>query len=225
MICSGEQTVVLIPLDSSMLELVQVLITGLSNHDEIHIELSPKGLVIVDQIQTGKPYFYQNKDSWCYYEKVGFTDYLQIIGGGHVSLALSELAAALDFHVSVYDDREDLHTIQLNHHAHLIEQVDYQQLPAFPQSDRQYMVVMSFGYRTDAQVLRQLYPGKFSYFGLLGSAAKIEVLFNELEQEGFDKNWFSQIDAPAGVKISSQTPMEIAVSIAANLIKARQRLI
>ena len=222
MICSGEQTVVLTPLQASDQKAVQQIIEALKSHHECYLQLTPKGIKVMGKWPKGSTFTYSDDNAWNYQEKIGYRDFLHIIGGGHISLALSELANALDFHVSVYDDRPQLHTLQLNQFAHQIEQVDYDRLPPFTTAQKQYLVVMSFGYRTDAQILKQLYPQEFDYFGLLGSTAKLEVLLEELQQDGLSKQWLNHIQAPAGVSISSQTPMEIAVSIAASLIMARK---
>ena len=67
-------------------------------------------------------------------------------------------------------------------------------------------------------MVRQLLGKKFAFFGLLGSAAKIEEMQQSLEKQGFSKEELAKIHAPVGLKIGSQTPMEIAVSIAAQII-------
>jgi xanthine dehydrogenase accessory factor len=83
---------------------------------------------------------------------------------------------------------------------------------------RQYAVIMTFGYRTDDEALRALAGKEFKYLGLLGSAAKIKEMFRIYLDEGMDALWISSIHAPAGIPIKSQTPEEIAVSIAAEII-------
>jgi xanthine dehydrogenase accessory factor len=60
---------------------------------------------------------------------------------------------------------------------------------------------------------------KFRFLGLLGSKAKIQQMMDTYRQEGWDPDWLSQIHAPVGLPILSQTPEEIAVSIAAQLIR------
>jgi xanthine dehydrogenase accessory factor len=77
---------------------------------------------------------------------------------------------------------------------------------------------MTLGYRSDAQVLRRLLGKEFRYLGLLGSAAKVATLLDSLALEGYPRHALEQIRAPIGLPIHSQTPEEIAVSIAAELI-------
>ena len=46
---------------------------------------------------------------------------------------------------------------------------------------------MTFGYRTDGIVLRQLINKNLKYLGLLGSKTKVAKILNELSEEGFDQ--------------------------------------
>jgi len=139
------------------------------------------------------------------------------VGGGHVSLALSQVASALAFEITVLDDRAELPTLAANHFAHHIRQVEYDKLSIAPGPHR-YVVVMTVGYRTDAVVLRRLLGPAHRYLGVLGSATKVAELRRVLTEEGFD---VSELRGPIGVPVNSRTPEEIAVSVAAELIKVR----
>jgi xanthine dehydrogenase accessory factor len=57
--------------------------------------------------------------------------------------------------------------------------------------------------------------------GVLGSVNKISVMFNALKSEGFSQSQLDRVHAPIGLNINSQTTEEIAVSIAAEIIKIR----
>ena len=58
---------------------------------------------------------------------------------------------------------------------------------------------------------------------MLGSKKKIEQMWAELRAEGCSENWLSSIHAPVGLDIKSETPMEIAVSIAAQIVQVKNR--
>ncbi|RZK47734.1 MAG: hypothetical protein EOO59_17510 [Hymenobacter sp.] len=104
-----------------------------------------------------------------------------------------------------------------NEAAHHIRPVSYEHLEIAPGPHR-YVVVMTVGYRTDAVVLRRLLGHSYRYLGVMGSAAKVAELRRVLAEEGFD---VSGLRGPIGVPINSRTPEEIAVSVAAELIAAR----
>jgi xanthine dehydrogenase accessory factor len=83
---------------------------------------------------------------------------------------------------------------------------------------------MTFGYRTDDIALRAVFNTDFGYTGVLGSAAKMKKLFSEYGKQGFDETKLNRIHTPVGLPIRSQTPEEIAISIAAQIIKEKNRL-
>jgi len=56
---------------------------------------------------------------------------------------------------------------------------------------------------------------------MMGSENKVATVFGHMEDEGFDKDVIRKVHAPIGVKIPSQTPNEIAVSIVAELIAVK----
>lgn len=102
--------------------------------------------------------------------------------------------------------------------------VDYSAIETVVQEDEElYVVLVSFGYRTDEVLLRQLIRKRFKYLGLLGSVEKIKTLFASMQDDGFTQEELSRVHAPIGLPISSRTPEEIAVSIAAEIIATKNR--
>ncbi|MDH3710886.1 MAG: XdhC family protein [Cyclobacteriaceae bacterium] len=224
MICSGEQWVAAIPLDHGHRQMLVRIIEALEKGEGPTLKVTPMAIQLVDQMVTGK-HFELKADDWRYLEPLGYGHFLHIIGGGHIALALTELASRLEFHVTVYDDRPQLHTMELNVFAHQKKVVDYENIADIvPEGSAHYTVIMTFGYRSDTVVLKSLLNKKFAYLGLLGSEAKIKTLFKQLIDEGADPRRLNTIDAPAGVSINSQTTHEIAVSIAANIIKSKHSI-
>jgi xanthine dehydrogenase accessory factor len=62
---------------------------------------------------------------------------------------------------------------------------------------------------------------EFRYFGLLGSSAKFGKLLADYRAEGVAEALLGKIRSPAGLSIHSQTPEEIAISIAAEIIQVK----
>jgi xanthine dehydrogenase accessory factor len=131
----------------------------------------------------------------------------------------------LGFHVKVYETRPDLNTLNDNQHADVVEILSsYHQIrPLLEHRLHDFIVVMTFGYRSDDEVIRALRDLPFEWMGLLGSQTKIDRMMEEYRREGFDDDWLKGISAPVGMAIKSQTPEEIAVSIAAEIIAWRNR--
>lgn len=229
MICSGEQTVLFFGLDSQHLKTVRQVLHCLKKHQPAALTLAqgengPR--CYVETADEQAPFFRfesAGPSHFSYTEKLGYRHRLYIVGGGHCALALSELLSKLDFYLCLLDDRADLNTLRQNkfvHEKHVL--LSYDAVDAFiPSGPDVYVVVMTLGYRSDAQVLRQLLGKALRYLGMLGSAAKAETLLGELAVEGYAPEALARVHAPIGLPIHSQTPMEIAVSVAAELIRVR----
>jgi xanthine dehydrogenase accessory factor len=227
MMCSGEQEVLLWPLRTTYLATVEAIENSLQTISKAFFSLSPSAGLQFESAKASAAdapfYSYQPGPEWRYRERLGFRDQLTIVGGGHVSLALSRILATLDFELTVLDDRLDLPTLEANDAAHHRVLVDYENVAAeLPAGPHQYVVVMTVGYRTDAVVLRQLLHRSFRYLGVMGSVAKVAELRRGLEEAGFSAEEIARLRGPIGLPIHSQTPEEIAISIAAELILVRR---
>ena len=119
---------------------------------------------------------------------IGYKNYLYVIGAGHVSLAFSRIMQLLDFHVSIFDDRENLNTFEQNNFVHHKKIIDYENIiEEIGKQENQYVVIMTFGYRTDGLVIRKLINKKYKYLGLLGSKTKVAKIVKELRLEDVDE--------------------------------------
>jgi xanthine dehydrogenase accessory factor len=224
MICSGEQTILLYTLKPEDLNHVKNIIQSLEQHQNGTLTLSAAGLLFyADPPEVDYGFFNPSEGDWLYVEKTGYKNNLYIIGGGHCALALSRLMRSMDFYIRVYDDRADLKTMVENDAAHEKYSVStYEQLAAsIPEGTNEYIVIMTFGYRSDDIAIRGLFGKNYRYLGVLGSQTKINKLFDDYRKEGINENWLQQIHTPIGLDIHSQTPEEIAVSIAAEIIRVK----
>ena len=224
MICSGEQTILFYILKKTDLQATQHIVFGLENALPIVLKLTHNSFQVFENQRLITPFYFVsvNETSFVYTENVGFKNDLYIIGGGHCALALSALMSKMDFRIHLFDDRSDLNTLEKNKYVHEKHFIDYAEIGRhIPSGNHIYVVVMTVGYRTDALVIRQLLDKKLHYLGVLGSGAKMETLLNDLENEGFSSDILRGIHTPIGFKINSQTPEEIAVSIAAEIIQVK----
>jgi xanthine dehydrogenase accessory factor len=153
---------------------------------------------------------------------LGRLDTLTIVGGGHCALALSRVMATLPFRIVVLDDRAELPTLAANRFADEIRTVGYSELAHHvPDGDRSWVVVMTSGHAHDEAALRALAGHRVRYLGLLGSSAKVSAMFAAMRGDGIPDSFLSSIRAPVGVPIGSHSPEEIAISIAAEIIRER----
>jgi len=223
MICSGSQVNVLIPLEpSGSKKMIKDIIESQRRDENKTIHLSPAGIKIGRE--QAKGFNYKTQSDWNYTESLSQKPVLHIIGGGHVGLALSELMHYVGFHIKLYDDRQELNTVEQNLFADEKHFVDYNTISDKIKIDENdFVVIMTIGYRTDKLVLKQLLNKDFLYLGLLGSEKKNAKLFAELKAEGVESNKLDKVFAPVGLNIFSKTAKEIAVSIAAQIILEKNK--
>lgn len=224
MICSGEQTILIYKIHHSDKAHIEQMLHCLQNYQNGTLHLSPTGISF-NQKPAERDYHFEfkNDNEWNFTEKIGYKNQLYIIGGGHCALTFSRIMRMMDFYIHLYDDRANLNTMQKNSFAHQKHVVkDYSELSShIPEGKNHYVVVMTFGYRSDYVALYTLLNKQFKYVGLLGSKSKIDSMFADYIQEGIEPATLENIHAPIGLNIKSQTPEEIALSIAAEIVKVK----
>jgi xanthine dehydrogenase accessory factor len=225
MICSGEQTILLYPLQAADIPVLQRVRSDLEEFRNGTLRLSPAGIRYLTDIPSHDFLFSRRSgEDWLYEEKTGYKHHLFIAGGGHCALAFSRIMRMMDFHISLFDHRQALVTLSRNEFAHekiLLEDYSEMDERLAATGCNRYLVVMTQGYRSDDRAVRALLGKEFRYFGLLGSRAKVEKMWSAYRAEGIPEEQLRAIHAPAGFAIRSQTPEEIAISIAAEIIEVR----
>lgn len=227
MICSGKQTVIFRILSPQNIGTVEEIIETIRLQRHAILTITPTVFSVEKREKAADFEFEkQNETEFRYSERLGYKNTLNIIGGGHCALALSELMAKMDFYIRIFDDRPELNTIEKNRFADAIEFIDsYENIAEHIKSGRnEYVVVMTLGYAFDKIVIQRLLEKEFKYFGVLGSKAKMATLMKELKAEAYDEERLGRIHTPIGIQINSHTPEEIAVSIAAEIISVKNSL-
>lgn len=223
MICSGEQTVGFYPIGKAQRKALLDIINAVDVSEQTMIQFDQHGFSIDVLDGSGEQALQHVSDKeWCYTEPINKQPRLLIFGAGHVGLALSRTMYQLGFHVHLMDDRADLNTLAANQWTHQRSVVDYATVDSTIADDPElFIVLVSFGYRTDDILVRQLIRKKFKYLGMMGSAEKIKKLLKDMRSDGYTDEELRRLHAPIGLPIQSRTPEEIAVSIAAEIIMVK----
>ena len=147
----------------------------------------------------------------------------------HITQQLIPLLSKLGFSSIIIDNRKDYL---------------YQSFPDLPESSlvtgdlpniiekitftsHSYIIIMTYSHDLDEKILKYLLVHKSqeveksSYLGMIGSKRKINEIFTRLTANGIKPEALGVVHAPIGIQIGSQTPEEIAISIAAEIIKVR----
>lgn len=163
------------------------------------------------------------KSGWRYDEQLLNFNRTAIIGGGHCSLALSRVMKNLGYEVFVYDVRENVFTVKENVYATSIRTVeDYRDAgPLVTYPELTNVIVMTTDVKSDVRGLLGVLTSPFPFIGVMGSQAKIAEIFRQLKKTGISEDQLSRLTAPAGIPIGSNTPEEIAISVAAQILQQR----
>ena len=226
MICSGEQTLFLYTVQFKDRGAIEALVNSLEANKHGALGLTSSGIHFSNEVPSPDYSLGIMPDGrFSYLEKTGYKNYLNIIGAGHCALALARLMSSMDFYIRVFDDRPNLDPLTHNEYVHETTLLkDYEDLTTLvPAGKNCFTVIMTVGYRTDEIALKSLLRKDFTYIGILGSKSKIDKLMKNLVEGGISTELLKKVHAPIGVPIKSQTPEEIAVSIAAEIIREKNR--
>jgi xanthine dehydrogenase accessory factor len=187
-------------------------------------DLPPEGMSLseadIKALTRNKGILVKAGDRRIYGEPINFAGTVFIFGGGHVAQALQPLLTSVGFRCVVFDNREEFVTRELFPTAHGLIIGDYDTIDekcGIRSND--YIVVVTHAY--DLVVLRQVIHKNCAYIGVIGSKTKAAAVKQELLREGVCEELLNTINIPIGLRIKSETPEEIAVSIAGEMILRR----
>ncbi|MBS6195403.1 MAG: XdhC family protein [Clostridiales bacterium] len=145
-----------------------------------------------------------------------------IFGGGHVAQELVPLLTHLDFHCVIYDDREMFSSKELFPAAAGHITADFSDISRqITITDQDYVCIMSRGHQFDYIIQKQILRTPARYIGVIGSRRKKAAIHKKLQDDGYTPEDLARIITPIGLDIQAETPAEIAVSIAGQLIQHR----
>jgi xanthine dehydrogenase accessory factor len=164
---------------------------------------------------------------WLLYIEAHFPhDHLIIVGAGHIAVPLAHLGTLLDFRVTVIDDREEFATTERFDDDVNVLRGDFATDPFAGVSvdERSYVALVTRGHRWDFDCLQRLVSRgeQPRYVGMIGSRRRVRAAFQALLAAGTPRSVLATIHAPIGLELDAETPAEIAVSIAAELVAVRR---
>jgi xanthine dehydrogenase accessory factor len=143
-----------------------------------------------------------------------------LFGGGHVGRALAPILASLGFRVTIYDSRPELEPLLATASVCRFLFGPYADLSAVRgELERsEFCFIATHGHLHDYEVLRQVLAcgGNKRYVGLIGSRSKVRATRERLAREGQAVPQY--LYAPVGLAIGAQSPAEIAVAVAAEVV-------
>ena len=164
-----------------------------------------------------------NSSDWLYTETIMPPCALWIAGSGHIAQAVAPLAQQLDFAVTVLDDRPELANPNFFPQEISLRTGDWSELcdAPFPNVPT-FGLIVTRGHKHDALVLETWIHRPFAFLGMIGSARKARTISEHfIKKKIATAEEIARIACPVGLRIRSQSVMEIAVDIMAQYINKR----
>lgn len=226
MCCGGSMEIVLTPAAPSREVLARcpgaegILITPLDG-----------GPLVLRDARDGDPPAHRPRvEDGALVERIGVGERAIIFGLGHVARRLGPLLAQLDFDVVICDDGDTGMTAEHPPWAtRVVESFDVGEVEravgGLGASDR--VLIVTRDHAIDQQLLEKLIgKTELGYLGMIGSRGKVGRFKKRLVAKGLvgeDGAAWARLRAPIGLDVGAETPDEIAVAIAAELIALRRR--
>jgi xanthine dehydrogenase accessory factor len=231
MCCGGAMEVAITPANDSRDAIVQLV----SSRNMLALETPLDGsAMVVRPARPGDPRMHvPDVQGDRLIERVGGRERAIVFGVGHVTRGLGPMLYELGFEVTLCDDDETgaLATVQAPAWAsQIVESFDAaeveRELGGFSGDD--YVLVLTRDHAIDQRLLEYLIlRDAIGYLGMIGSRGKVGRFHKRLVAKGIvaaehDARW-AKLSAPIGLDIGAETPDEIAIAIAAELVARRRR--
>lgn len=148
---------------------------------------------------------------------------LLVCGAGHIALSLARFARELGFAVTVLDDRPDFAHPSRFPGSEVVAEEFVPALQRMSLGSTTYVVVITRGHEHDSECLAEVLRKETAYVGLIGSRRRVKFVLELLQREGIPQERLAQVFSPIGLPIGAESPEEIALSIAAELVSVRRK--
>lgn len=151
--------------------------------------------------------------------------HLVICGGGHIAMPLCNMGKMLEFKTTIIDDRIDFASKERFPEADQVLCKDFNKaIEEVKPNKSTYFVIVTRGHKDDKKCLEKILKSDFFYVGMIGSKSKVAFVFNNMLENGYTNEQMAKVHTPIGLKIGGQTPAEIAVSIAGEIILEKNKI-
>jgi xanthine dehydrogenase accessory factor len=146
-----------------------------------------------------------------------------IVGAGHVGRAVAPLLVRLGWDVTVIDPRAERLTDPAFAHCRTVGAGFLEAAERIVFADGLFVLIMTPEHRFDEEIAALCIEKPWRWLGVIGSRRKATQFRQHLLDRGLPEARVARVRIPVGLEIGSDTPEEIAVSIAAELIRETAR--
>lgn len=146
-----------------------------------------------------------------------------LVGAGQLAHSLAELALAMDYEVIVTDPRETFRAQWQLPGVELLGGMPDDVIRERANDNHSIIITLTHDPRIDDMALMEALTTEAWYIGALGSVRTTAKRLSRLQVLGLSDTQLARLHAPVGIEIGSKTPIEIAISILAELTQLRRR--
>ena len=198
-------------------ETVKIFSSSVSAGTPQLFAVSPNGEVLEDAVAR--------KEDWprVFVDVQTGLQTLLIVGAGHIAQPLCEIGSMLGFHTVVVDDRWAFANRERFPRAADIRVGPFEDvLSSLDINEKTLVVVVTRGHVWDEASVKIVLKKNPAYIGMIGSRRRSKRTLERLVEQGYNPEDLSRVHTPLGLDIAAEAPAEIAVAIAAELIRARR---
>lgn len=219
--CGGRLELVVEQLDSA--EPLKLLLTQITNGKLVARRLCMNtGEASLHNSSEVGDFFYNEKEMISVF---GPGWHILLIGAGHLSRYVANIALMLNYKVTVCDPRAEYQSGWDIKEVNFTHSMPDDVVKDITNSKRSIVVTLSHDPKLDDMALMEALTSEIFYVGALGSQRSNDQRRERLMQLGVTREQLKKLHAPVGLNIGSHTPPEIAVSIMAEITSARNSMV
>lgn len=182
-----------------------------------HVDLQT-GQVSLEPARAEQDFVYTN----IYVRKIFGPQWdMLLIGAGHLSHYVSQMALMLGYRVIVCDPREEYAKAWQVEGTELTKIMPDDAVQKYSQQPHSIVLALTHDPKLDDMALLDALQSPAFYVGAIGSQRNCDLRRQRLKNLGIPTIQLQRLHAPVGLPIGSHTPPEIAVSILAEITQQR----
>lgn len=219
--CGGRITLLLQHLTEADTPWVTSILSALDNRlcIERHVELATGVTSLAPAAQFSSLQLNEQRLRQCF----GPRTRMLLVGAGQLAHSLAELGMAMDYEVIVTDPRQQILDQWQGPALQLVQGMPDDVIRDLASDQHSVIITLTHDPRIDDMALMEALGTNAWYVGALGSKRTTEKRLKRLRQLDVPEEQIARLHAPVGLDIGSKTPIEIAVSIVAELTQLRRR--
>ncbi len=224
LICGGSQTIIFKKITLELFPFIEKIHSAVKSKERKLLRITSNSIQLLSGFKLNKKFTFTQKDfseEFEYLEIIGRVETAYIVGGGHVGIEAAKILSFLGFYTIIIEERKNLFTLE-NVDADKIVYDKFSNCGKYiDENELSYVIIVTPKHISDKAALKSVINLDVKYIGMMGSVRKVKTIFELLEREGVKRSKLKKVHSPIGLPINSETPREIAISIAAEIIKMK----